>query len=150
MIPVITAVAFALPVYAQGPPVNEPKSESDLGVEWTDTLEAVRAKYPDGEGATAGNIGEWKIRNSRQIFDIDRREQDFIAFKFFGPTLGAVTISFPDCDSLAAALATQVKRWPESLRGFMGPVRLGTWNGRDVMAAALETRDGCLMNMGLD
>jgi hypothetical protein len=144
LIRIVASAALCLPAYAQN---SAQDPATDLGVTWTDTLEMVKAKYPNGSLDRHGKSLVWKIRDSRPLFSVQRREQDFVQFEFNGSIIETVTISFPDCGDLAAALGATLTVPPNGGRGIMAPVKLGTWNGGSVMAVAIPTGDSCWMRM---
>jgi len=147
---VITAVAFCMPVCAQDPIPGEPLGESIFGIKWTDTLDVVKAKFPDGEPSSLGNIRYWKVADFRLFFGIDRRERDFIQFGFIGPTLGLVTVSFPDCTVVAEALLKYSGQPVDSAILGVDVAKIGTWNGRSIRAHLLEGGGNCVANIGLN
>lgn len=148
MIRAMLALAVCFPLHAQDSIIDEISGESVFGVKWTDTIESVMKRYPNGEPSSLGTIRYWTVPDFRPVFGIDRRERDFIRFGFAGPTLGQVTVSFADCAVVAKTFLKYAGLRADSQILGVDTAKLGTWNSKTIWGHLQETSGNCLANIG--
>lgn len=157
----LVSAALSAPALGQNAKVDELVGEGVFGVAWTDTLDAVKARYPDGEQSQSegGSLIDWTIEDGRAVFEVERGERDTIRFSYLGEALTGVMVTFPDCELATEALwkflgpiddirSVQDVSAAASI-GIAMPIDLGGWKGeRALVRLTVVPGEGCTMTIG--
>jgi hypothetical protein len=154
---------FALPALGQTPPVDTLLGEGVFGIKWTDALEQVRVKYPEGKlSRDKTNYDSYVVKDARKVFEVERDSRDTITFSFRDDGhFAGVLVTFRDCIEPHSALykylgePTAINTIPESfggaLLGIPGPVDMGKWQGEKAYVSLIfigGPGPDCLMSIG--
>lgn len=77
-------------------PISDTFSDSVFGVKWTDGVETVKRKFPDGKIKKNVGILNYSVRDGREILKTNRADKNEINFSFDATgKLNGVSIEFP-------------------------------------------------------
>lgn len=91
---VITLLAISMTAFAG--PISDTFSDSVFGVKWTDDIEIVKNKFPDGKIDDKHGVLMYLVYDGRDVLKMKRTDKDKITFVFDSTRkLNGVSIEFP-------------------------------------------------------
>ncbi|HWQ27203.1 MAG TPA: hypothetical protein VN367_10560 [Chlorobaculum sp.] len=107
VIAIITVICLnATAAFAGG--ISQIFSDSVFGVKWSESIEEVRKKFPEGKETSlfSGAVRNYSVKDGREIMLVKRREKDKITFSFSQGRLTHIGIEFdPDTEVYGAILS---------------------------------------------